>query len=110
MPAWLGKGDQSPPSALLGRGSYRRAETHRGERVLHKLRASLSFPGDPRGGSFPFPTPLHPSAVHLVCYCANPIRRVLREDPRHLVTAIAPQLYSPSNQCCSQSLKLNAEG
>lgn len=58
---------------------------------------------------FPLPsTP--PLFIWSFGHCAYPSRRVLGEDPCHLVTAVAPQLYSPPNRCCSQSLKLNAEG
>lgn len=63
VPAWLGKGDQSPPSAPVGGRRRRRAEMHGGQRVLHKPGASLSFLGDPREGSYdPFPTPFHSSS------------------------------------------------
>lgn len=67
MPAWQGKGDQSPSSALMEGGLQRCAKTHRGERVLHKPGASLSFLGDPGDGSYDlFHIPLHPYTLHLV--------------------------------------------
>lgn len=67
MPAWQGKGDQSPARAMTGGGRHCRVKTHGRDRVLYKLGASLSFLGDPGDGSYyPFPTLLHPYILHLV--------------------------------------------